>query len=219
DKKTEETTLLEDRIVTTSHGTTTSTTQSSVGVTYGYALTDKFLPGPNTNGLETRVEQAERFFKHKLFDWTLDQQFGTTYVLELPTDHKGIYGQLVDSHAYIRNGWDVQVSATATQFNGGCLLVAMVPELCKLDDREKYQLTLFPHQFLNPRTNTTAHIQVPYLGVDRHDQGTRHKAWTLVVMVLAPYTNDQTIGSTKAEVYVNIAPTNVYVAGEKPVKQ
>nr|AAT01785.1 polyprotein [Foot-and-mouth disease virus SAT 1] len=219
DKKTEETTLLEDRIMTTSHGTTTSTTQSSVGVTYGYALADKFLPGPNTNGLETRVEQAERFFKHKLFDWTLEQKFGTTYVLELPTDHKGIYGQLVDSHAYIRNGWDVQVSATATQFNGGCLLVAMVPELCKLADREKYQLTLFPHQFLNPRTNTTAHIQVPYLGVDRHDQGTRHKAWTLVVMVLAPYTNDQTIGSTKAEVYVNIAPTNVYVAGEKPAKQ
>nr|AWC08699.1 polyprotein [Foot-and-mouth disease virus SAT 1] len=219
DKKTEETTLLEDRIMTTSHGTTTSTTQSSVGVTYGYASSDDFLPGPNTNGLETRVEQAERFFKQKLFDWTLDQEFGVTHILELPTDHKGIYGQLVDSHAYIRNGWDVQVSATATQFNGGCLLVAMVPELCKLSDREKYQLTLFPHQFLNPRTNTTAHIQVPYLGVDRHDQGTRHKAWTLVVMVLAPYTNDQTIGSTKAEVYVNIAPTNVYVAGEKPVKQ
>ncbi|AAT01783.1 polyprotein [Foot-and-mouth disease virus SAT 1] len=219
DKKTEETTLLEDRIMTTSHGTTTSTTQSSVGVTYGYALADKFLPGPNTNGLETRVEQAERFFKHKLCDWTPDQEFGTTHILELPTDHKGIYGQLVDSHAYIRNGWDVQVSATATQFNGGCLLVAMVPELCKLDNREKYQLTLFPHQFLNPRTNTTAHIQVPYLGVDRHDQGTRHKAWTLVVMVLAPYTNDQTIGSTKAEVYVNIAPTNVYVAGEKPAKE
>nr|AAT01784.1 polyprotein [Foot-and-mouth disease virus SAT 1] len=219
DKKTEETTLLEDRIMTTSHGTTTSTTQSSVGVTYGYALADRFLPGPNTNGLETRVEQAERFFKQKLFDWTTGQEFGTTHVLELPTDHKGIYGQLVDSHAYIRNGWDVQVSATATQFNGGCLLVAMVPELCKLDNREKYQLTLFPHQFLNPRTNTTAHIQVPYLGVDRHDQGTRHKAWTLVVMVLAPYTNDQTIGSTKAEVYVNIAPTNVYVAGEKPAKQ
>nr|WAP33849.1 polyprotein [Foot-and-mouth disease virus SAT 1] len=219
DKKTEETTLLEDRILTTSHGTTTSTTQSSVGVTYGYADADRFLPGPNTNGLETRVEQAERFFKHKLFDWTLDQKFGTTHILELPTDHKGIYGQLVDSHAYIRNGWDVEVSATATQFNGGCLLVAMVPELCKLTDREKYQLTLFPHQFLNPRTNTTAHIQVPYLGVDRHDQGTRHKAWTLVVMVVAPYTNDQTIGSTKAEVYVNIAPTNVYVAGEKPAKQ
>nr|QGW35996.1 polyprotein [Foot-and-mouth disease virus SAT 1] len=219
DKKTEETTLLEDRILTTSHGTTTSTTQSSVGITYGYADSDRFLPGPNTNGLETRVEQAERFFKHKLFDWTLEQRFGTTHVLELPTDHKGIYGQLVDSHSYIRNGWDVEVSATATQFNGGCLLVAMVPELCKLSEREKYQLTLFPHQFLNPRTNTTAHIQVPYLGVDRHDQGTRHKAWTLVVMVVAPYTNDQTIGSNKAEVYVNIAPTNVYVAGEKPAKQ
>nr|AAT01787.1 polyprotein [Foot-and-mouth disease virus SAT 1] len=219
DKKTEETTLLEDRILTTSHGTTTSTTQSSVGVTYGYAASDKFLPGPNTNGLETRVEQAERYFKQKLFDWDTTQKFGVTHVLELPTDHKGVYGQLVDSYTYMRNGWDVQVSATATQFNGGCLLVAMVPELCKLDEREKYQLTLFPHQYINPRTNTTAHIQVPYLGVDRHDQGKRHKAWTLVVMVVAPYTNDQTIGSSKAEVYVNIAPTNVYVAGERPAKE
>ncbi|ASV51922.1 polyprotein [Foot-and-mouth disease virus SAT 1] len=219
DKKTEETTLLEDRILTTGHGTTTSTTQSSVGVTYGYASADKFLPGPNTAGLETRVEQAERFFKEKLFDWTTDQQFGTVHVLELPTDHKGVYGQLVESYTYMRNGWDVQVSATATQFNGGCLLVAMVPELCKLTDEEKRQLTLYPHQFINPRTNTSAHIQVPYLSVDRHDQVKQHKAWTLVVMVVAPYTNDQTIGSSKAEVYVNIAPTNVYVAGEKPAKQ
>nr|AWC08704.1 polyprotein [Foot-and-mouth disease virus SAT 2] len=219
DKKTEETTLLEDRIVTTRHGTTTSTTQSSVGITYGYADDDSFRPGPNTSGLETRVEQAERFFKEKLFDWTSDQPFGTLYVLELPKDHKGIYGSLTDAYAYMRNGWDVQVSATSTQFNGGSLLVAMVPELCSLKDREEFQLSLYPHQFINPRTNTTAHIQVPYLGVNRHDQGKRHQAWSLVVMVLTPLTTEAQMQSGAVEVYANIAPTNVFVAGEKPAKQ
>nr|UPO81510.1 polyprotein [Foot-and-mouth disease virus] len=219
DKKTEETTLLEDRIVTTRHGTTTSTTQSSVGITYGYADDDSFRPGPNTSGLETRVEQAERFFKEKLFDWTSDKPFGTLYVLELPKDHKGIYGSLTDAYAYMRNGWDVQVTATSTQFNGGSLLVAMVPELCSLRDREEFQLSLYPHQFINPRTNTTAHIQVPYLGVNRHDQGKRHQAWSLVVMVLTPLTTEAQMNSGTVEVYANIAPTNVFVAGEMPAKQ
>nr|UPO81515.1 polyprotein [Foot-and-mouth disease virus] len=219
DKKTEETTLLEDRIVTTRHGTTTSTTQSSVGITYGYADEDSFRPGPNTSGLETRVEQAERFFKEKLFDWTSDKPFGTLYVLELPKDHKGIYGSLTDAYAYMRNGWDVQVTATSTQFNGGSLLVAMVPELCSLRDREEFQLSLYPHQFINPRTNTTAHIQVPYLGVNRHDQGKRHQAWSLVVMVLTPLTTEAQMNSGTVEVYANIAPTNVFVAGEMPAKQ
>nr|UPO81416.1 polyprotein [Foot-and-mouth disease virus]UPO81417.1 polyprotein [Foot-and-mouth disease virus]UPO81418.1 polyprotein [Foot-and-mouth disease virus]UPO81419.1 polyprotein [Foot-and-mouth disease virus]UPO81421.1 polyprotein [Foot-and-mouth disease virus] len=219
DKKTEETTLLEDRIVTTRHGTTTSTTQSSVGITYGYADADSFRPGPNTSGLETRVEQAERFFKEKLFDWTPDKPFGTLYVLELPKDHKGIYGSLTDAYAYMRNGWDVQVTATSTQFNGGSLLVAMVPELCSLRDREEFQLSLYPHQFINPRTNTTAHIQVPYLGVNRHDQGKRHQSWSLVVMVLTPLTTEAQMNSGTVEVYANIAPTNVFVAGEMPAKQ
>nr|QTY32067.1 polyprotein [Foot-and-mouth disease virus SAT 2] len=219
DKKTEETTLLEDRILTTRHGTTTSTTQSSVGVTFGYADADSFRPGPNTSGLETRVQQAERFFKEKLFDWTSDKPFGTLYVLELPKDHKGIYGKLTDSYTYMRNGWDVQVSATSTQFNGGSLLVAMVPELCSIKHREEFQLTLYPHQFINPRTNTTAHIQVPYLGVNRHDQGKRHQAWSLVVMVLTPLTTEAQMNSGTVEVYANIAPTNVVVAGELPGKQ
>nr|UPO81495.1 polyprotein [Foot-and-mouth disease virus] len=219
DKKTEETTLLEDRIVTTRHGTTTSTTQSSVGITYGYADADTFRSGPNTSGLETRVEQAERFFKEKLFDWTSDKPFGTMYVLELPKDHKGIYGSLTDAYAYMRNGWDVQVTATSTQFNGGSLLVAMVPELCSLAEREEFQLSLYPHQFINPRTNTTAHIQVPYLGVNRHDQGKRHQAWSLVVMVLTPLTTEAQMNSGTVEVYANIAPTNVFVAGEMPAKQ
>nr|QWT77162.1 polyprotein [Foot-and-mouth disease virus SAT 2] len=219
DKKTEETTLLEDRIVTTRHGTTTSTTQSSVGITYGYADADSFRPGPNTSGLETRVQQAERFFKEKLFDWTSDKPFGTLHVLELPKDHKGIYGSLTDAYTYMRNGWDVQVTATSTQFNGGSLLVAMVPELCSMRDREEFQLSLYPHQFINPRTNTTAHIQVPYLGVNRHDQGKRHQAWSLVVMVLTPLTTEAQMNSGTVEVYANIAPTNVFVAGEKPAKQ
>nr|ANK58563.1 polyprotein [Foot-and-mouth disease virus SAT 3] len=218
DKKTEETTLLEDRILTTRHNTTTSTTQSSVGVTYGYASAHRFLPGPNTSGLETRVEQAERFFKEKLFTWTASQEYAHVHLLELPVDHKGIYGAMLDSHAYVRNGWDVQVSATSTQFNGGTLLVAMVPELKTLDKRDVSQLTLFPHQFINPRTNTTAHIVVPYVGVNRHDQAKMHKAWTLVVAVLAPLTTSS-MGQDNVEVYANIAPTNVYVAGEKPTKQ
>ncbi len=218
DKKTEETTLLEDRILTTRNGHTTSTTQSSVGVTYGYATAEDFVSGPNTSGLETRVVQAERFFKTHLFDWGTNDSFGRCYLLELPTDHKGVYGSLTDSYAYMRNGWDVEVTAVGNQFNGGCLVVAMVPELCPITKRELYQLTLFPHQFINPRTNMTAHITVPYLGVNRYDQYKVHKPWTLVVMVVAPLTVNNE-GAPQIKVYANIAPTNVHVAGELPSKE
>nr|AYA84104.1 polyprotein [Foot-and-mouth disease virus O] len=218
DKKTEETTLLEDRILTTRNGHTTSTTQSSVGVTYGYATAEDFVSGPNTSGLETRVVQAERFFKTHLFDWVTADSFGRCHLLELPTDHKGVYGGLTDSYAYMRNGWDVEVTAVGNQFNGGCLLVAMVPELCSMNKRELYQLTLFPHQFINPRTNMTAHITVPFVGVNRYDQYKVHKPWTLVVMVVAPLTVN-TEGAPQIKVYANIAPTNVHVAGEFPSKE
>nr|AFZ77053.1 poylprotein [Foot-and-mouth disease virus O] len=218
DKKTEETTLLEDRILTTRNGHTTSTTQSSVGVTYGYATAEDFVSGPNTSGLETRVVQAERFFKTHLFDWVTSDSFGRCHLLELPTDHKGVYGSLTDSYAYMRNGWDVEVTAVGNQFNGGCLLVAMVPELCSISKRELYQLTLFPHQFINPRTNMTAHITVPFVGVNRYDQYKVHKPWTLVVMVVAPLTVN-TEGAPQIKVYANIAPTNVHVAGEFPSKE
>nr|ULR16512.1 polyprotein [Foot-and-mouth disease virus O] len=218
DKKTEETTLLEDRILTTRNGHTTSTTQSSVGVTYGYATAEDFVSGPNTSGLETRVVQAERFFKTHLFDWVTSDPFGRCHLLELPTDHKGVYGSLTDSYAYMRNGWDVEVTAVGNQFNGGCLLVAMVPELCSLQKRELYQLTLFPHQFINPRTNMTAHITVPFVGVNRYDQYKVHKPWTLVVMVVAPLTVNNE-GAPQIKVYANIAPTNVHVAGEFPSKE
>nr|WES72243.1 polyprotein [Foot-and-mouth disease virus O] len=218
DKKTEETTLLEDRILTTRNGHTTSTTQSSVGITHGYATAEDFVSGPNTSGLETRVIQAERFFKTHLFDWVTSDPFGRCYLLELPTDHKGVYGSLTDSYAYMRNGWDVEVTAVGNQFNGGCLLVAMVPELCSIERRELFQLTLFPHQFINPRTNMTAHIKVPFVGVNRYDQYKVHKPWTLVVMVVAPLTVN-TEGAPQIKVYANIAPTNVHVAGEFPSKE
>nr|AAT01740.1 polyprotein [Foot-and-mouth disease virus Asia 1] len=218
DKKTEETTLLEDRILTTRNGHTTSTTQSSVGVTYGYAVTEDAVSGPNTSGLETRVIQAERFFKKHLFDWTQDLSFGHCHYLELPSEHKGVYGGLMDSYAYMRNGWDIEVTAVGNQFNGGCLLVALVPELKSLDTRQKYQLTLFPHQFINPRTNMTAHINVPFVGVNRYDQYALHKPWTLVVMVVAPLTV-KTGGSEQIKVYMNAAPTYVHVAGELPSKE
>nr|ABI93978.1 polyprotein [Foot-and-mouth disease virus Asia 1] len=218
DKKTEETTLLEDRILTTRNGHTTSTTQSSVGVTYGYAVAEDAVSGPNTSGLETRVQQAERFFKKHLFDWTPNLAFGHCHYLELPTEHKGVYGSLMDSYATMRNGWDIEVTAVGNQFNGGCLLVALVPELKSLDTRQKYQLTLFPHQFINPRTNMTAHINVPFVGVNRYDQYALHKPWTLVVMVLAPLTV-KTGGSEQIKVYMNAAPTYVHVAGELPSKE
>nr|CAB60266.1 polyprotein [Foot and mouth disease virus C] len=218
DKKTEETTLLEDRILTTRNGHTTSTTQSSVGVTFGYATAEDSTSGPNTSGLETRVHQAERFFKMALFDWVPSQNFGHMHKVVLPHEPKGVYGGLVKSYAYMRNGWDVEVTAVGNQFNGGCLLVALVPEMGDISDREKYQLTLYPHQFINPRTNMTAHITVPYVGVNRYDQYKQHRPWTLVVMVVAPLTTN-TVGAQQIKVYANIAPTNVHVAGELPSKE
>nr|ABD67460.1 polyprotein [Foot and mouth disease virus C] len=80
DKKTEETTLLEDRILTTRNGHTTSTTQSSVGVTFGYATAEDSTSGPNDTGLNSKFTFSIPYISAADYAYTASHKAETTCV-------------------------------------------------------------------------------------------------------------------------------------------
>ncbi|AAK91591.1 polyprotein [Equine rhinitis B virus 2] len=130
--------------------------------------------------------------------------------------NSGMYKNFVETHYLIKNGWKVQVQSNSSQFHSGCLLVVMVPEYVAEQQRDfrgswqdkdsdglpgewkwqsydalprhlpPQQLTLYPHQFLNLRTNTTVDIEVPYMNFVPASAPVMHCPWTLLIMVISP---------------------------------
>nr|QPB41068.1 polyprotein [Bovine rhinitis B virus] len=223
DKKTEETTNLEDRIVSTRHGTDITTTQSSVGVTYGYAIREKD-DIVAASGTHTKAGHVTRIYSKTLGQWSLTDNVGHRWTMNLPSDilaEARDYADLLKNYALYRNGWEVHVSVTATIYNSGCLVVAMVPEYNFSPNgfnAEFAQITLYPHQLLNLRTNATASIRVPYVGATDMDDHRLHKPWTLVVGVVAPL-QDGGSDLTVVDIRVSVTPLSVHVAGPMPNKQ
>ncbi|ATY47698.1 polyprotein [cardiovirus F1] len=126
----------------------------------------------------------------------------------------GVFGSTLRRHYLVKCGWRVQVQCNASQFHEGCLLVFLAPEFPTKTDFSvdsqwvdgsiyaagspparmpftlahcnPWQWTLFPHQFLNLRTNTTVDLEVPYVSIGPSVSWTQHAQWTLVVAVITP---------------------------------
>nr|YP_001686939.1 VP2 [bovine rhinitis B virus 1] len=228
DKKTEETTKLEDRIMTTRHHTDITTTQSTVGITHGYAHSE--LDQVNAaSGTHEHVDHVSRIYMKKLFTWSMSDATGYYHAYPLPdlilTEARE-YHNLLKSYALYRNGWEVHVSVVSTMYHSGCLIVAMVPEFVKENTNGSTynptfaQLTLYPHQLINLRTNTTASIRVPYVGATDMDDHRLHSVWSLVVGVVVPMTiSNGGSDLTSLDVRASFTPLNVKVAGPMPNKQ
>lgn len=224
DHKTEETTKLEDRIVVTRSGPTTKTTQSSVGVVMGYGGPSPQRTETLAAGLAVDVPSAQKFYDVGTWDWNTTHPAGRTMRYPLPASlRKGAFANLSRTYVLMQNGWEVVVSAQGTLSHGGMLLVAMVPELNFKDTSDSQpadyrQYTVYPHQMINPRTNTTAHIKVPYVGAFSMEDVNKHNTYTLVLVVISPLTTD---GHTKTvvKVKVTVAPADVRVVGETPERQ
>nr|UVN12879.1 MAG: polyprotein [Bovine rhinitis B virus] len=228
DKKTEETTKLEDRIMSTRHRTDITTTQSSVGVTHGYAYTERDSVVA-ASGTHEHVSHVSRIYMKKLFKWSTSDPVARYYSYALPDQilsEAKDYKNLLSAYALYRNGWEIHVSVVSTFYHSGCLVVALVPEFTSGStsgntyDPNFAQLTLYPHQLINLRTNTTASIRVPYVGATDMDDFRLHSTWTLVVGVVVPLKiHNGNSDLTAIDVRASITPTNVKVAGPLPNKQ
>ncbi len=76
-----------------------------------------------------------------------------------------------------------------------------------MDHQNPWQWTLYPHQILNLRTNTSVDIEVPYVNVGPSSSWTQHSQWTLCICVLTPL--QYVPGSaSNIDITVSIKPVN-----------
>nr|NP_740362.1 VP2 [Equine rhinitis B virus 1] len=249
DQDTEDVTRQPDRIVTVLDGNTSRTTQSSVGILRGY----NYAPGKHTQpssaqDTPSKAEQSvERGFTFQLAQWETSRNIWDHLTIPLPMcpgliKVSGMYKAFIETHAYIKNGWKIQVQCNASQFHSGCLLVAMIPEYLSTAQQDflgswrdkttdstpgtwvwntyeafppgfpPQQITLFPHQFLNLRTNTTVDLEVPYTNFAPSSSPTLHCPWTLVIVVVSPL-QFGTGAPTQVQITTTITPTDFVANG------
>ncbi|AJF23125.1 polyprotein [malagasivirus A1] len=200
-----------DRVDVDQAGTSTLLTQHTVGrMVYGPFPKQKMVTSAADKPSES-IPAFDRFYTVSLGDWEATQAFGYMFVLPLPS---GLLGQagtvmrtMAQRHYIFRCGWDVQVQVNATRFHGGALGVFLVPEFTYQTTSSTFlnkrtiavpttpdinwnlrQFFLYPHQIINPRTNSSAQVMVPYANAAPGSDPTTHNPWTLVVMVISPLT-------------------------------
>nr|WDR17742.1 polyprotein [Vole cardiovirus] len=78
-----------------------------------------------------------------------------------------------------QNGYDLLMGDTTEAINPQKMVFGM-------DHQNFWQWPVYPHQFLNLRTNTTVDLEVPYTNMCPTSSWTQHAQWTLVVAVVSP---------------------------------
>lgn len=226
-----------DRINTTVAGNTAVNTQASVGTLLAYGCDESKFSGPLSSTAENPsqfIESVQRGYTFQLTGWTTTQVAYNTCYLDLPyAVTNGMFQSFLSQHYLYRSGFDVLVQVNASPFHAGCLAVVMIPE-CLREGQAAFQrlldwsgvlpfageqVTIFPFQLLNLRTNTVAHVRVPYVGCSPASYSRVHCPWTLAIVVLTPLTYTQG-SSPSVEVSVTIRPTAFQASGlRQPVSQ
>lgn len=213
-----------DRIVQLTMGNSTITTQEAANAVVAYGEWPDYV-----DGLGEAVDKStqpgpavDRFYTLDSASWTTTYK-GTCYRLPGCLADMGMFGQNLRYHYLMRSGFLVHVQANATKFHQGMLMVVAIPE-CEFEEADvngltdvysigdawkaqypPWQLTLFPHQFINLRTNNSATLVLPYVNACPMENAASHNYWTVAIF---PVTDLQyTAGATVAvPITVSIAP-------------
>ncbi|APA29020.1 polyprotein [rosavirus C4] len=247
-----------DRLLEVAVGTTTLSSQEAVTVRQGYP-TDPY-PIPNDSkppvDVPTQLGPAgERLHHMATFEWT-DGYYSPAYeqiVVRLPRDlmrdaaasPSNLFYPTAQRHHLHSADFIVTVTVNSNPFTSGCLLVVAIPN-CPVESSNgmavtyftdnkpgffvRHQLTLFPHQFINLKTNNQATLILPYHGPAPVSPQHSRDTWTVVVYVwsklyLTPYTttNPVTINvmaaATNASFYGLAPRRDVYPEGDNRVTQ
>nr|AWK02672.1 polyprotein [Niviventer confucianus hunnivirus] len=220
-----------DRVGKTQAGATTLVTQHQVGcMTYPGR---KSGPSPSSAADEptTAGPSVDRFITIPIGQWTSSNAVYSGWCVPLPwtpLTRNTPFGALARRHFLMNCGWHVQVQVNSTRFHGGALGVFMVPQFVYTNQTDltgphalaatdyplfnQQQLFLFPHQILNPRTNSSVDIQVPYANCTPGCDPTQQAPWTLLIVVISPlsYASGAT---TSLEVIASIRPVETEFHG------
>ncbi|AOQ26202.1 polyprotein [Rosavirus B] len=187
-------TATSDRLLEVSVGSTSMSSQDAVTVRDGWPG-DGQIPRPLPPPVDKPTPlgpAGERLRTLAVADWNARLGFNNPLLYAyLPndltkdssTDPSNLFHPTADRHALMRSDILVVVTVNANPFTSGLLLVVAVPNcpptrwdqlVINPQSNEhnwipayfsRQQLTLFPHQFINLKTNNQATLVLPYVGM------------------------------------------------------
>nr|AWK02681.1 polyprotein [Niviventer confucianus picornavirus] len=226
-----------DRIAQLTAGNSTITTQEAANAVVAYGEWPSYDAGAGEaiDKLSTPGPEVDRFYTLDSVEWN-NQTIGFFWRLPGDIADLGMFGQNLMYHFMMRSGFLVHVQCNASKFHQGMLLVAAIPE-CESTDLENNtgggnhrfneqfyldyplaQLTLFPHQFINLRTNNSATLVLPYLANFPAECHLIHNMWTIVVARIVPLSYSAG-ASTIVPITVSIAPMYASFSGLRNLVQ
>nr|AFJ04538.1 polyprotein [Human cosavirus E/D] len=136
DPKTENTTNMEDRILTRRHGNTAISSQAAEGVLYGYGMeSDKSDPTSCGDAPSRATPATSRSFVIPLQDWlsSIDPyQYQIYRTSQLRKESVGnLYSKSLNSHSYTKTGFEVTLQVNTSPFHAGLVGLFMVPEFVR----------------------------------------------------------------------------------------
>nr|QGA89259.1 polyprotein [Enterovirus F] len=222
-----------DRVAQLTLGNSTITTQEAANIVVAYGKWPEKLSDTDATAVDRPTEpgvSAERFYTLPSVQWTTTFK-GRFWKLPDALSQLGLFGQNLQFHYLYRGGWAIHVQCNATKFHQGTLLVVAIPEhkiqshqtpdFAKTNPGEdgfefQFPFTLedgsalgnaliYPHQWINLRTNNSATLILPYVNALPMDSGIRHNNWTLAVIPIVDlaYADGST---TFVPITVTIAP-------------
>nr|QRI46225.1 MAG: polyprotein [Picornaviridae sp.] len=223
-----------DRVQVDGAGNTTLVSQAAVGRRVVKRPRPKFNVSSAADLESNGGPSTDRYYPVMFHvNWQTTQAQGEYWMARLPHAihaNAGVFANMAARHSLLKCGFDVVVNVNATRFHGGALGVFMVPEFTQKANAQGFeirepqtnivldgtiplqQLFLYPHQIINPRTNSSVTVSVPYCNFAPATDVTTHSVWTLLIVVLVPLTVSD--GGTPAlTVQANVRPTDAVFHG------
>nr|AWK02685.1 polyprotein [Apodemus agrarius picornavirus] len=220
-----------DRILQLTAGNSTITTQEAVDAVVAYAHwpTPSSGSGEAIDRLSTPGPAVDRFYTLDSIDWS--QRFDG-YFWRLPgclTD-LGVFGQNCAFHYLMRSGFCVHLQLNASKFHQGCVMLVAIPEGQYETSSQTgqadsgplaaefyityplHQMTLFPHQFVNLRTNNSATLILPYMNSVPAENAITHNYWMIALLPIVPLQYSAG-ASTVVPMTLSIAPMHAEFSG------
>ncbi|AAM00276.1 polyprotein [enterovirus G2] len=202
-----------DRVAQLTMGNSTITTQEAANITVAYGEWPSYLSDLDATAVDKTTKPGvacDRFYTLPSKKWE-QNSIGWEWKLPDALTELGVFGQNSQYHFLSRCGWAIHVQANATRFHQGCLLVVAVPEHqlgsklnpefgTTMPGKEGRNLEyaynfedgtsianslIYPHQWINLRTNNSATLVLPYMNAVPMDSAIRHSNWSLMVMPVA----------------------------------
>ncbi len=219
-----------DRVSKTQAGATTLVSQHQAGRMLYTGKHDNCPPSSAADEPTTAGPSVDRFITMQIGEWTTSINVYGGWAAPLPwvpLTQQTPFAALARRHFLLNCGWHVQVQVNSTRFHGGALGCFLVPQFVynnqsslrltpiTPDDHPLFsnqQLFLYPHQIINPRTNSSAEIVVPYANNTPSCDPTQQAPWTLLIVVLSPLSYSAG-ATTSLTVYASFRPVEAEFHG------